>query len=197
MSVTGGSLCGVYYYDGGGCGQRHAGMRNVADKLAALLKSPNVEASMALQAVKNLFFVGEWFAAQLSDGDEGHESEDEEQDEAEDDADDTQGQGQSDALPWLFSKLSYQARSAQIARRNKSTAPVRDTIFCANTFPLTVYSHLLQANWPLWPLSVLRFFAAMTSFMEAMQVERLRKTPSGIRGMGACDSQLLATARDA
>jgi U3 small nucleolar RNA-associated protein 20 len=114
----------------------HAGMRNVADKLAALLKSRNVEAVMALQAVKNLFFVGKWFAARLSDGDKGHESENEEQDEAEDDADDTQGQGRSDALPWLFSKLSYQARSAQIARRNKSTAPVRDTIFCADSFPL-------------------------------------------------------------
>ena len=30
----------------------------------------------------------------------------------------------------------------------------------------------LQANWALSPLSVLRFFAAMTSYMEATQLER-------------------------
>ncbi|KIJ13504.1 hypothetical protein PAXINDRAFT_100613 [Paxillus involutus ATCC 200175] len=56
-----------------------------------------------------------------------------------------------DPLPWLFSKLSYQARSAQIARRNRAVPP---------------------ANWALSPLSVLRFFAAMTSYMEAKQLER-------------------------
>lgn len=109
----------------------HAGMKDVADKLGALLKSPNLEASGALQVVKNLFFVGKWFVARLSDGGaEGKEGESDDGDgegEDEDEAQDGEdsNKGRSDALPWLFSKLSYQARSAQIARRNRTTAPVR------------------------------------------------------------------------
>jgi U3 small nucleolar RNA-associated protein 20 len=143
-------------------------MRDVADKLCSLLKSPNLEASVALQVVKNLFFVGKWFIAHLSeldadensdedvaevegeDGDEGGENE---EGEGHDQSGDVicQKNGRQNPLPWLFSKLSYQARSAQIARRNRAVAP---------------------ANWALSPLSVLRFFAAMTSHMEAKQLQR-------------------------
>ena len=104
----------------------HAGMRDVADKLGALLKSPNVEASVALQAVKNLFFVGKWFVARSSGGAEEEGKENDGDDDGEDEeGEESPKKGPSDALPWLFSKLSYQARSAQIARRNKSTAAVR------------------------------------------------------------------------
>ncbi|KAG6382181.1 armadillo-type protein [Boletus reticuloceps] len=137
----------------------YACMRDVADKLCALLKSSNLEASVALQTVKNLFFVGKWFVVQSLDwrGGEAKEEDSEDDSEDEDENEERDGDGESqkkrrsDALPWLFSKLSYQARSAQIARRNKSTAP---------------------ANWALSPLSVLRFFAAMTSYMDASQLER-------------------------
>jgi U3 small nucleolar RNA-associated protein 20 len=101
----------------------YAGLRDVADKLGALLKSPNVEASVALQTVKNLFFVGKWFVARSSEG--GADEEGKANDSDDDDGEESPKKGPSDALPWLFSKLSYQARSAQIARRNKSTAPVR------------------------------------------------------------------------
>ncbi|KAG8220545.1 armadillo-type protein [Butyriboletus roseoflavus] len=107
----------------------YAGMRDVADKLGALLKSPNVETTVALQAVKNLFFVGKWFLARLSDGGGAEETKEGESDDDGDGDDEEQEEspdkGRSDALPWLFSKLSYQARSAQIARRNRTTAPVR------------------------------------------------------------------------
>ena len=109
----------------------HAGMRDVADKLCALLKSANVEASVALQAVKNLFFVGKWFVARSEGGNGGVEGKGNDSDgdgEAENEAEEEEespNKGRSDALPWLFSKLSYQARSAQIARRNKSAAQVR------------------------------------------------------------------------
>ncbi|KAF8131840.1 armadillo-type protein [Boletus edulis] len=127
----------------------YACMRDVADKLCALLKSPNLEASVALQAVKNLFFVGKWFVLQSLDGCGGEakedDSEDEDENEERDGDEESQKKRRSDALPWLFSKLSYQARSAQIARRNKSTAP---------------------ANWALSPLS------RMTSYMDASQLER-------------------------
>ncbi|KAF9222298.1 hypothetical protein BS17DRAFT_735750 [Gyrodon lividus] len=139
----------------------HASMRDIADKLCSLLRSPNLEASVALQIVKNLFFVGKWFIAHLSELGAGKRSEDggvEEEGEEEEEEEEGEGEdttrhknGKQDFLPWLFSKLSYQARSAQIARRNRATA---------------------LANWALSPLSVLRFFAAMTSHMEAKQLER-------------------------
>ncbi|KAF9234002.1 armadillo-type protein [Melanogaster broomeanus] len=148
----------------------HASMRDVADKLCSSLKSPNLEASVALQVVKNLFFVGKWFIAHLSELEAGEnpdedgaeaegegEGEGQDDEEGEGDGQDQAGDvirqksGRQDPLPWLFSKLSYQARSAQIARRNRAVAP---------------------ANWALLPLSVLRFFAAMTSHMEAKQLQR-------------------------
>ena len=108
-------------------------MRNVAEKLCTMLKSPNLETAVALQAVKNLFFVGKWFAmAGLSEecveerkGGERNDDDRGDDDEGDGEVEVGENRGRADALPWLFSKLSYQARSAQIARRNKSAAPVR------------------------------------------------------------------------
>ncbi|KIJ63496.1 hypothetical protein HYDPIDRAFT_133895 [Hydnomerulius pinastri MD-312] len=132
----------------------HAAMRNIADKLCILLKSPNLETSTALQAVKNLFFIGKWSMTHVSDLNSGENSDDDDSGEGEEDTEDqpdTTSRKSEDPLPWLFSRLSYQARSAQIARRNRATAP---------------------KNWALSPLSVLRFFAAMTSHMDGQQLER-------------------------
>lgn len=56
-----------------------------------------------------------------------------------------------DELPWLFSKVSYQARSAHIARRNKSGS---------------------SSNWSLQPLAILRWFAAMASHMDGGRLEK-------------------------
>ena len=112
----------------------HAGMRDMADKLCVSFKSANVEASVVLQAVMNLFFVGKWFVAR-PDGNGGIEGKENDSDgdgdgeEEENDAEDGEespNKGRSDALPWLFCKLSYRTRSAQITRRNKSIDPVRE-----------------------------------------------------------------------
>ena len=101
------------------CPLTHAAMRDIADKLCTMLKSPNMEAAAALQVVKNLFFVGKWFIAhprashtkQGSVGEVGSEDLAVAELEIRD----------HDPLPWLFSKLSFQARSAHIARRNTAT----------------------------------------------------------------------------
>jgi U3 small nucleolar RNA-associated protein 20 len=95
------------------------GLRELAGKLCMQLKSEHLDAAHSLQVVKNLLYVGKCFyampvptAARIpevqADGDE----------EA-----DTGGSDQH-PLPWLFSKLSYQARSAQIARRNRTASNV-------------------------------------------------------------------------
>jgi len=102
----------------------HAAMRDIADKLCTMLKSSNMEAPAALQIVKNLFFVGKWFIAhpqesRITEGSDGEVVS--EGDDAESEVRDGRG---SDQLPWLFSKLSFQARSAHITRRNTTTAEV-------------------------------------------------------------------------
>ncbi|KAG6335501.1 hypothetical protein ID866_3590 [Astraeus odoratus] len=130
----------------------HAVMRDIANKLCTMLMSPNVESGTALQVVKNLFFVGKWFAAHPVEPDMATVSPgDEEESEGDDDKSTPDRRRRNDPLPWLFSKLSYQARSAHIARLNRANA---------------------ASNWSLTPLSVFRFFAAMVSHIDGTQLER-------------------------
>lgn len=130
----------------------HTTMRDVADKLCMMLKSPNLEPAVALQVVKNLFFVGKWFSAhpQASHAADDVSLQEDLSETVENNSGDNNPSG--DPLPWLFSKLSFQARSAHIMRKNKGAS--------------------VQANWALTPLSVFRFFAAMTSHMDGPQLER-------------------------
>ncbi|KAG1831616.1 armadillo-type protein [Suillus variegatus] len=139
-------------------------MKDIAEKLCTQLKSSNLDAPLGLQIVKNLFFVGKLFCTVPSSSPSGsntnHTAEtDSDGGESDDSAEQSKPTQMSrekssqDPLPWLFSKLSYQARSAHIARRNRGNAPN-------------------QTTWSLAPLSILRFFAAMVSHMEATQLER-------------------------
>ncbi|KAG1788657.1 armadillo-type protein [Suillus plorans] len=139
-------------------------MKDIAEKLCTQLKSSNLDAPLGLQIVKNLFFVGKLFCTVPSSSPSGsntnHTAEtDSDGGESDDSAEQSKPTQMSrekssqDPLPWLFSKLSYQARSAHIARRNRGNAPN-------------------QTTWSLAPLSILRFFAAMASHMEATQLER-------------------------
>ncbi|KAL0955556.1 hypothetical protein HGRIS_001795 [Hohenbuehelia grisea] len=122
------------------------GMRETARRLTTQLKSEHLEEPLSLQIVKNLFYLGKCFDAMpLAPPSDSNESEADEEEEPTGRTDDV------NPLPWLFSKLSYQIKSAHIARRNRSRA---------------------SANWSRQPLSVLRWFAAMTSFMEATRLER-------------------------
>jgi U3 small nucleolar RNA-associated protein 20 len=94
------------------------GMKRVAGQLAVQLKSENLDNAMSIQAIKNLLWIGKCFyeiphaTVDSPDGEElSDHSDDGETDEAPPTGD--------HPLPWLFSKLSYQARSALIARRSK------------------------------------------------------------------------------
>ncbi|KAK7691383.1 hypothetical protein QCA50_004782 [Cerrena zonata] len=134
------------------------GMEEVAKKLCLQLKSENLDATLGLLIVKNLFYVGKCFAARplpstsseepAKDGKDNDDGEDDDQSENEDEE---SAQKERHPLPWLFSKLSYQARSAHISRRNTSSSP---------------------ENWYHQPASVFRWFAAMVNHMEPTQVER-------------------------
>ncbi|KAG1774596.1 hypothetical protein EV702DRAFT_1123142 [Suillus placidus] len=138
-------------------------MKDIAEKLCTQLKSSNLDAPLGLQIVKNLFFVGKLFCIVPSSPPSGSNTNDTAETDSDGGESDDSAEPQStqmsrgkrpqDPLPWLFSKLSYQARSAHIARRNRG-----------NTSN--------QSTWSLAPLSILRFFAAMTSHMEGTQLER-------------------------
>ncbi|EED82997.1 predicted protein [Postia placenta Mad-698-R] len=126
------------------------GMEDVTKKLCLQLRSPNLDAALSLQIVKNLFYIGKCFCTldaplhkQELSGSEEEEADREDESEAEGDA-------EQYPLAWLLSKLSYQARHALVARRNKPSSP---------------------ENWIHQPTSVLKWFAAMVSHMDASQTE--------------------------
>jgi U3 small nucleolar RNA-associated protein 20 len=94
------------------------GLKDVAAKLCTQLKSEHLDEALSLQVVKNLFYIGKCFYAVPLSAPEELEAESSDDEEAAQDAKDL------NPLPWLFSKLSYQIRSAHIARRNRSFSSV-------------------------------------------------------------------------
>ncbi|KAF8957355.1 armadillo-type protein [Flammula alnicola] len=137
------------------------GMQLVARKLTQQLKSEHLDETLSLQVVKNLFYLGKCFyLIPIVDGSTIDED-------AEDILDNENaaavGSSQvpqsrrdglkelSSPLPWLFSKLSYQIKSGHIARRSKAAS---------------------RPNWSQQPLAGLRWFAAMSSHMEAARLEQ-------------------------
>ncbi|KAF8901183.1 armadillo-type protein, partial [Gymnopilus junonius] len=132
------------------------GMQLTARRLAQQLKSEHLDASLGLQVVKNLFYLGKCFYL-IPPGDITPIDNDAVEMLENEDADAHQGGNEeklknlSNPLPWLFSKLSYQIRSGHIARRNKPTSKV---------------------NWSQQSLVGLRWFAAMASHMEAERLEQ-------------------------
>ncbi|RPD58084.1 hypothetical protein L227DRAFT_196304 [Lentinus tigrinus ALCF2SS1-6] len=141
-----------------------AGMAEISAKLALQLRSEHLDEQLGLQIVKNLFYVGKCFCAleyrphreagdaTLDDvADEGDSSDDDGDAAGEDPEVEVQVEDDTQhPLSRLFSRLSFQTRSALIRRRNKARSP---------------------ENWAQQPLAVLKWFAAMVSYMDAELVE--------------------------
>ncbi|KAF8608156.1 hypothetical protein BDV93DRAFT_486731 [Ceratobasidium sp. AG-I] len=136
----------------------------VTQKLCLQLRGTHLDETLSTQVVKNLFYVGKTFAlvydqAGLGESDE-HAVEDDA--EAEDEADAEEGSGEADEqgtskalanpLAWIFSKLSYQARSAHIARLNRARNSLE--------------------TWHVHISAIFRWFAAMASHLPAPTLER-------------------------
>ncbi|SCZ90492.1 BZ3500_MvSof-1268-A1-R1_Chr1-3g02022 [Microbotryum saponariae] len=121
---------------------------DAAQKGCLQLKSSALDEPLAMQIVKNLFFAAKCFDARRSAA-EATAAEDENEEE---DAVDDGAQRQADPLRWLFTRLSYQARQAHIARPSV---------------------HALNAGqWSLQPSSILRWFAAVISHLDKTHLER-------------------------
>ncbi|EIN06636.1 hypothetical protein PUNSTDRAFT_90339 [Punctularia strigosozonata HHB-11173 SS5] len=132
-----------------------SGLKSIAEKLCEDLKSDHLDSPMSLQVVKNLFFVGKRFCERPlpspSESD-SPEAEEDDREGADDEIDEPETSVKDDhPLPWLFSKLSYQCRSAHIARRNTSS---------------------VSEHWFEQPTAILKWFAAMASHMEPALLSR-------------------------
>ena len=102
------------------------GMRDVARKLTQQLKSEHLDTTQNLQIVKNLFYVGKCFdCIPLSDSTTGTKDMPDQDEDGEPGITNEENSISNNPLPWLFSTLSYQIRSAYIARRNRSSVKVR------------------------------------------------------------------------
>ncbi|KAG8737812.1 U3 snoRNP protein [Ceratobasidium sp. 414] len=131
---------------------------DVAQKLCLQLRGTHLDETFTTQVVKNLFYIGKTFGfvyevVGLGEGKQGSDADDEEiSPDGELDEGDESGTTKALANPlaWLFSKLSYQARSAHIARLNR--APHSE-------------------HWHAQVLSIFRWFAAMSSHLPAPTLE--------------------------
>ena len=122
------------------------GMEEVATKLTLQLRSEHLDEPLGLQIVKNLFYVGKCFCAlevRPRSGEDAtiHDVEEEGDDinnGADADGQDSEAEmpteeGSQHPLSRLFSRLSFQARSALIRRRNKARSPVRSILTCISS----------------------------------------------------------------
>ncbi|EGU13301.1 hypothetical protein RTG_00465 [Rhodotorula toruloides ATCC 204091] len=123
---------------------------DAAQKACLQLKSPLLDDNLAMQIVKNLFFAARCFAARDSRSADARDEDGDEEDHEDGDA--TEEQRKADPLKWLFTRLSYQARQAHMLRPS-----VHDTD---------------AGQWSRQPASILRWFAAMISSLEAVALQR-------------------------
>jgi len=104
-------------------------LKEIAEKHSTQLKSPHLNSALGLQIVKNLLYIGKCFCvAKVSDPQPAGdiESEDDDRDDEEHEHEEVNG---DNPLAWLFSKLSYQIRSAYIARRNRPANSVSEALY--------------------------------------------------------------------
>ncbi|KAJ8296970.1 U3 small nucleolar RNA-associated protein 20 [Rhodotorula toruloides] len=123
---------------------------DAAQKACLQLKSPLLDDNLAMQIVKNLFFAARCFAARDLRSAGAHDEDGDEEDHEEGDA--SEEQRKADLLKWLFTRLSYQARQAHMLRPS-----VHDTD---------------AGQWSRQPASILRWFAAMISSLDAGALQR-------------------------
>ncbi|THH09644.1 hypothetical protein EW145_g1873 [Phellinidium pouzarii] len=135
------------------------GLKGAANAFSLQLKSENLDETLSLQIVKNLFYIGKCFYAIPTEvaADENEVDKGEGAMASDDDDDDAvlteteHNKNTSNSLPWLFSRLSYQARSAHISWRSRPSK---------------------QPNWFHQPSAVFRWFAAMASHMDSVRLEQ-------------------------
>ncbi|GJN92260.1 hypothetical protein Rhopal_005290-T1 [Rhodotorula paludigena] len=124
-----------------------ANLLDAAQKACLQLKSQQLDEALAMQVVKNLFFAAKCFAARVPRT-VSAETDGDDEDEG---AEASEQQRKADPLKWLFTRLSYQARQAHMLRPS-----MHDTA---------------AGQWSRQPASILRWFAAVISFLDAATLQ--------------------------
>jgi hypothetical protein len=101
-------------------------MREVAKKLTQQLKGEHLDETLSVQVIKNLVFIGKCFSLVPFEGSTTGQDLDEDILESEIPmAPGERVKSMDQPLPWLFSVLSYQIRSAHISRTSRAVMKVR------------------------------------------------------------------------
>lgn len=109
------------------------GMVAVAKNSSIQLRSEHLDQPFSLQIVKNLVFLGKSFCDSpntgVKDANEQDDSDGTDDESSSNDGEEQQQRSKEERviqapLPWLFSKLSYQVKTAHIKRRSSFIAPV-------------------------------------------------------------------------
>jgi hypothetical protein len=95
-------------------------LKEIAEKHSTQLKSSHLSSALGLQIVKNLFYIGKCFCAAKVSSPVDAENENEDEDDPGEEESEHEEVNRDNPLAWLFSRLSYQIRSAYIARRSRS-----------------------------------------------------------------------------
>jgi U3 small nucleolar RNA-associated protein 20 len=106
-------------------------LKEIAERHSTQLKSSYLDSAMGLQIAKNLFYIGKCFCASNVSSPNplvDIESDDEDGDASGEGEGEPEEANRDNPLAWLFSKLSYQIRSAYITRRSRSDSSV--SAFC-------------------------------------------------------------------
>ena len=143
-------------------------LKEIAEKHSTQLKSSHLSSALGLQIVKNLFYIGKCFCVAKASGptpsvDAENERDDEDEDDIWEEESEHEEMNRDNPLAWLFSKLSYQIRSAYIARRSRSANCVSSLVTngwtyhsqagrrigMSNLLPSFVSSRRWQTTWKL------------------------------------------------
>ncbi|GAA5866298.1 hypothetical protein JCM3774_006608 [Rhodotorula dairenensis] len=128
---------------------------DMAQKSCLQLKSPALDDGLAMQIVKNLFFAAKCFAARGSSGrkqENGDAGSGDEDAEEEANGAEVEAERHADPLRWLFTRLSFQARQAHTHRPSMYAQDA--------------------GQWSRQPATILRWFAAVISFLDAATLQR-------------------------
>lgn len=143
---------------------------DAAQKACLQLKSPHLTETLAMQIVKNLFFATKCFAARESVGSQGLDATEKDDEDAEELGEEER---HANPLRWLFTRLSYQTRAAHQSR------PSMHAVTSVRLFHLSLLRSLsnarylfIQTPWSLQPASILRWFAAVISYLGKDSLER-------------------------
>lgn len=144
-----------------------------ADRMTTQLQSRFLSAALAMQVVKNLFFIGKVMAATTSSIQSFDAEETDEVIHNQDAETSSTISKEEQPLSWLFARTARQARLAHVKRPSPFAAEKVRKFLLITLDSFAEIIIFLQHNWSLQPQSIFQWFAAMINYLEPEQVKPL------------------------